>query len=66
MINEEVKFTWIQPIQDFVLYSSLQFNLDEKSRVLEPAEEYCDPPPLIDSSHEFLIHIQQLKIPLKA
>lgn len=66
VINEEVKFTLIQPIEFLVLYSSLQFDYNEDSRSVELDKEYNDPPPLIESSHDFLIQIQQLKIPLNA
>lgn len=62
-VNDEVKFVAVQPIQLKVFSSEVLEELiinaeDNINRCF-----YADPPPKITSSLDFLIRIQQLKIP---
>jgi len=65
LIDEEVKFLKIQQpkIQQTVTELIVAFSENEE---LSTDGFYIDPPPNITSSLQFLIQIQQLKIPSKA
>ena len=66
VVKEEVKFTKVEPVQMLVVYAAIQFNLWETIESVDLNTTYIDPPPIHDSSLEFLIHIHQLKIPTLA
>jgi len=62
-VDEEVKFVVVQSHEIIIASSDILENLcddknDESYRIY-----YSDPPPKLTSSLEFLINIQQLKIP---
>ena len=63
VVKEEVQFTKADPIQLLVVYAAIQLNLWETIESVDLNTNYIDPPPIHDSSLEFLIHIHQLKIP---
>lgn len=63
VVNEEVKFTKVQPIQIAIIYSTLQTNFWDNINSSDYNTAYSDPPPLVSTAHDFLIQIQQLKIP---
>ncbi|MDX8339663.1 hypothetical protein SLH46_10745 [Draconibacterium sp. IB214405] len=62
-VDDEVKFVAVQPIELIVLSSELLEELTIKSDELLTKSFYTDPPPKITSSIDFLIRIQNLKIP---
>jgi len=67
IVKEEVKFTKIEPFYLTVAYATLQLILWETDDSVDSNTSYIDPPlPIHNSSLEFLIHIQQLKIPALA
>lgn len=63
VVNEEVKFTKANPVIVMVAFSIVQFKLWETDEQVESGYTYIDPPPVHNSSLEFLILINQLKIP---
>lgn len=63
MVKEDVKFTKVDPIQLLVVYAASQLQLWETEESFDFGLSYGDPPPIHNSSQEFLISIQQLKIP---
>ncbi len=65
-IDEEIKFINIQSIQLFVAFNILLLNLSEEFVKIDTENFYVDPPPISTSSLDFLIKIQQLRIPQKA
>jgi hypothetical protein len=63
LIDEEVKFVKINSNSLFlVVFSNSLLNLNSSDKNVEDAF-YIDPPPTIKSSTDFLIQINQLKIP---
>ncbi len=61
--NEEVKFTKVLPLELFVAELTVFTELLNATDSFEK-EEFCsNPPPIVPSTLEFLIQIQQLKIP---
>jgi len=65
-VDDEVKFTTVQPVV-LAIHSSDIFEELIVEKATEPKLEiYNDPPPKISSSLDFLIQIQQLKIPFLA
>lgn len=65
-IDEEVKFIKVQPVMIVVADVDIFSGYTDDLIVLEEETKYIDPPPKLSSSLEFLIHIQQLKIPTLA
>lgn len=63
VVNEEVKFTQVEPIEIQVLFAAFEFLLNQTEQILDVNTSYIDPPPTHNSSQEFLVKIQQLKIP---
>jgi hypothetical protein len=63
VVKEEVKFTKVEPVLVVIAFSTIQFNLWETNEQVESGCTSIDPPLISNSSLEFLIHIQQLKIP---
>lgn len=63
VVNEEVKFVKLQTIQVFAVLSTIHFGLLGDVYLYSTETEYIDPPPGFSSTLDFLIHIQQLKIP---
>lgn len=66
VVKEEVQFTKGDPVQFLVVYAAIQFNLWETLESVDVNSTFIDPPPIHNSSLEFLIRIQQLKIPALA
>ncbi len=66
VINEEVKFIEIQPIQIFAAFHNINIHIFDESEIDENSNYYVDPPPNFTSSLDFLIQIQKLKIPIIA
>ena len=67
IVNEELRFTKIKPVQLIVAFTTVQFNnflVTDNS--VDFIQLYIDPPPIHNSSLEFIIQIQQLKIPALA
>jgi len=64
--NEEVKFVKIQPIHIFVVHRHIQLDFWTDPDSNDNKSLYIDPPPILSSSLDFLIQIQQLKIPYLA
>ena len=63
VIDEEVKFIKVHPIQIFVAFNILALNLLGEVEETDTEIFYVDPPPIYTSSLDFLIQIQKLKIP---
>lgn len=63
VVKEDVQFTKVDPIQLLLVYVTSQLELGEAEESLDINSSYIDPPPIHNSSQEFLISIQQLKIP---
>lgn len=63
VVNEDVRFTKVDPIQFLLVYVTNQLEFGEAEESFDSDLIYCDPPPIHNSSQEFLISIQQLKIP---
>lgn len=63
VIDEEVKFIELQPIQIFIAFNSINIHILDELESIENYNYYVDPPPIFTSSLDFLIQIQQLKIP---
>ena len=63
VIDEEVKFTVIQPIQIFITFNDINVHILDELESVENYNYYVDPPPIFTSSLDFLIQIQQLQIP---
>lgn len=66
VVNEEVRFTKVDPLQLLLVYTTSQLELWETEKSLDFGLSYIDPPPIHKSSQEFLIYIQQLKVPFIA
>lgn len=62
-VDDEVKFISVQPLEITIASSDLlaEIKLDNDGET--GSKIYTDPPPNITSSLDFLIYIQQLKIP---
>lgn len=63
VIDEEIEFIELQPIQIFIAFNSINIHLLSESESIENHNYYVDPPPIFTSSLNFLVQIQQLKIP---
>lgn len=63
VVNEQVKFTHVHPVQLIVAFTAMLINPEDSKIVEAKNRRYVDPHPLFDSAHDFLIQIQQLKIP---
>lgn len=63
ILEKEIQFTKVEPTQMLVVYAFAQFNLWVTEELVNTESPYIDPPPIYNSSQEFLISIQQLKIP---
>lgn len=63
VLKEEVKFTKVEPVILAVLHTILTPEELLGFNHAENEKPFIDPPPIISSSLDFLIHIQQLKIP---
>jgi hypothetical protein len=66
VVNEDIKFTKTEPVVIAVLSTLLTSNFTELTKADKIEEPITSPPPLINSSYEFLISIHQLKIPALA
>ncbi|NOR76545.1 MAG: hypothetical protein GQ525_15495 [Draconibacterium sp.] len=66
VIDEEVKFIEIQPIKIFTAFCNINILVLYESERYEKLKYYVDQPSIFTSSHDFLIQIQKLKIPLIA
>lgn len=64
--NEEVKFVKVLPLEFFVAEFAVFAELLDESAFLIKEKPYSNSPPIISSSLDFLVQIQQLKIPLIA
>ena len=62
-VDEEVLIVKVQPVEISVNFFDLYFSQIEPVETDEPENCYTDSPPLIYSPIDFLIQIQQLKIP---
>lgn len=62
-VNDEVKFVAVQPVELKVFSAEILCELKTNSEDNLNKRYYADPPPRIKSSLDYLIHIQQLKIP---
>ena len=63
-VDEEVKFvSLVTEIELFISSVDLLNNIIDTKTEIDVNTPYIDPPPKITSSLDFLIHIQQLKIP---
>ena len=63
VVKEDVKFTRIEPIELAVLFTALSLEFFDIDHFTELKRPYVDPPPIHSKSLDFLIQIQQLKIP---
>lgn len=63
VVKEAIKFTAVQPTILTVNFTDILDILNETEEQELEVEEYNSPPPNVISSLEFLIQIQQLKIP---
>ena len=63
VVNEDVKFTSVVPTELTITFSELLDEWNNESDFELETEDYNLPPPKVTSSLEFLIQIQQLKIP---
>ncbi len=63
ILEEEVQFTKVEPTQMLVVYAFAQYRLWVTEELVNLEPPYIYPPPIYSSSQEFLISIQQLKIP---
>ncbi|MEN8117857.1 MAG: hypothetical protein ABFS16_12800 [Bacteroidota bacterium] len=61
--DEEVRYFVTQPIELVVFANEIKTHFEEFSDSDEIETHYIDPPPKVTSSLDFLIQIQQLKIP---
>ena len=66
VIDEEIKFTEIQPIQIIIAFNTINIHILDESEFDENNSYYVDPPPIFTSTLDFLIQIQKLKIALIA
>ena len=66
VVHEKVRIEKIQPIQLKVLEEITVFLFNFEGDQEKSGLNYIDPPPLIQSSTDFLIQIHQLKIPALA
>ena len=62
-VDEDVLIVKAQPVEISVICFDLYFSQIEPVEIDEPENCYTDSPPLIYSPIDFLIQIQQLKIP---
>lgn len=63
VVKEEVRFIKVDPIQLLIVYAVSQLQILEAEESFDLGSLYIVPPPIHNSSQEFLISIQQLKIP---
>ncbi len=63
LVDEEVLFTNAQQIPVTAVYVQEMFRLINKTDDAETVPGYIDPPELVVTSLDFLVQIQQLKIP---
>jgi len=66
VIDEEVKFIEIQPIEIFTAFCNVNIHILDELEIEENHNLYVDPPPILTTSLDFLIQIQKLKIPFVA
>jgi len=66
VIDEEVKFIELQPIQFFIAFNNINIHILDELEIDENHNYYVDPPPIFTSSLDFLIQIQKLKIHIVA
>jgi len=66
LIDEAVGFVKVQPIKIFVSETVMNSILADVFTFIESEEFYIDPPKKINTSLEFLVQINQLKIPVLA
>ena len=66
VLKEEVKFIKVEPVVLMVLRTLLSSDVLIEGNNSELEKPYVDPPPIKASSLDFLIQIQQLKIPALA
>jgi hypothetical protein len=66
VVNEKVRFEKIQPVQLKVLETIAVFLFNVEENLENSDLNYIDPPPLFQTSTDFLIHIHKLKIPALA
>ncbi|WP_319590350.1 hypothetical protein [uncultured Draconibacterium sp.] len=62
-VNDAVKFVAVHPVELKVFSSDILGELPADTDDTPIKRYYADPPPLISSTLDYLIHIQQLKIP---
>jgi len=62
-VNDAVKFVAVQPVELTVFSSDILEELTTDADDNLNKRFYADPPPRITSTLDYLIHIQQLKIP---
>ncbi len=65
-VDEEVVIVKAQPVELSVAWLDLDFSIFEPAETGKPDNFDIDSPPLLYSTKDFLIQIQQLKIPLTA
>ncbi len=63
VLNQEVKFIKIYPLEMLVALTTIQFNLWDTEETWRSGFHDFIPPPIRTSSLDFLIQIHQLKIP---
>lgn len=66
IIDEELEFIGVNAAQFPFYFTACSSGLQNENRILLLDEFYIDPPPIIKSSLDYLIQIQQLKIPVLA
>jgi hypothetical protein len=66
VLKEEVKFIKVEPVVLMVLHTLLSSDVLLDGNTPELENPYIDPPPIKGTSLDFLIQIQQLKIPALA
>lgn len=66
VLKEEVKFIKVEPVVLIVLHTLLSSDILLEGNSTEIKNPSIDPPPIKGSSLDFLIQIQQLKIPALA
>lgn len=64
VVKGEVRFLKVEPIQLIIPFATLQLNLPEAVELTETGITYLDQPSLFESSIDFLIRLNQLKIPI--
>lgn len=64
--QEEIQFVKAQPLKISVTFLCVITNRPEIQDVIETVDFYTNPPPIFESSKNFLIQVHQLKIPVSA